>query len=535
MKIKLFGAARGVTGSCFIIETGGARFAVDCGMHQGGADSEKRNSQVEIYAPEKIDFFIITHAHIDHSGLLPRMVKKGFRGPIYTTAPTRDLLEIMLMDSAHIQEMEAQWRSVRRQRHGEAPVEPLYNEKDAQDTLPLFKVLPYDTPLSPTQGISLVLRDAGHILGASMVELTVLEDGVATTIVFTGDIGRPAQLLVRDPSQIPFADYLFLESTYGERNHKNEDESLEELAEAIEYSYSRGEKVIIPAFAVARTQEMIYSLHLLDKAGRLPKDMPVYIDSPLAIRATEVFQRHLTYFDEQTQEILNEGGNPLRLQQLRFTLTREESAMSNNARGAAVVISASGMADAGRIKHHLRHNIWRPGASIVFVGFQARGTVGRKIVDGAKRVNILGEDLAVKARIFTINGFSGHAGQSQLLEWLGSFKTSRLQVFLTHGEYEGQQVLAELIRRKYGWTVHIPDYLEELTIKAGQMATEAPAAIPEEVIEWDQTLAELAEELLKLQSRKGALAAKPKAEQLFLQEQLQELKKRLHLTSAGLQ
>lgn len=535
MKIKLLGAAREVTGSCYIIEAAGVRFAVDCGMHQGGAESEKRNSQVEIYDPGKIDFFIITHAHIDHSGLLPRMVKYGFRGPIYTTAPTRDLLEIMLMDSAHIQEMEAQWRSVRRERHGEAPVEPLYNQKDAENTVPLFQVLPYGIPLSPAAGITVVLKDAGHILGAAIVELTVLEDGAATTIIFSGDIGRPAQLLVRDPSPVPFADYLFLESTYGERNHKNEDESLDELAAAIDYSYSRGEKVIIPAFAVARTQEMLYSLYLLDKAGRLPQDMPVFVDSPLAIRATEVFQRHLAFFDEETQEILKEGKNPLKIKQVRFTLTREESAMINNIKGPAVVISASGMADAGRIKHHLRHNIWRPGASIVFVGFQAKGTVGRKIVDGAKRVNILGEELAIKARIFTINGFSGHAGQDQLLDWLSNFNTSRLQVFLVHGEYSGQQVLADLIRKRYGWTVHIPDYLEELIMEAGMMATAAPAAIPEEAVEWDQTLAELADELFKLQSRKAALAGKPKPEQLFLRERLQDLKKRLQQTNAGLQ
>ncbi len=535
MKIRMLGAAREVTGSCYIIETDGARFAVDCGMHQGGAESEKRNNQVEIYDAERIDFFIITHAHIDHSGLLPRMVKKGFRGPIYTTAPTRDLLEIMLLDSAHIQEMEAQWRSVRRQRHGEAPVEPLYNQKDAENTFPLFQVLPYDIPLTPAHGITLVLKDAGHILGAAIVELTVEEGGVVTTILFSGDIGRPAQLLVRDPSRVLFADYLFLESTYGERNHKNEDESLEELAQAIEYSYSRSEKVIIPAFAVARTQEMIYSLYLLDKAGRLPKDMPVYVDSPLAIKATEVFQRHLAYFDEQTQEILKKGENPLELEQLRFTLTREESALINNTRGPAVVISASGMADAGRIKHHLRHNLWRPGSSIVFVGFQAKGTVGRKIVDGAKKVNILGEDLAVKARIFTINGFSGHAGQTQLLDWLSHFKTSRLKVFLVHGEYAGQQILADLIRKRYGWTVHIPDYLEELTLKDVEAALVAPETISEEVVEWDRTLAEVAAELQKLQLRMSVLAAKPKPEQLVLRQQFQEFKKKLQLTNAGLQ
>ncbi|MDI6727184.1 MAG: MBL fold metallo-hydrolase, partial [Smithellaceae bacterium] len=335
MKIKLFGAAREVTGSCSVIETNGRRFAIDCGMHQGGVESDKKNNQVDIYDPRGIDFFIITHAHIDHSGLLPRLVKNGFRGPVYTTAPTRELLNIMLLDSAHVQEMESQWRSMKRQRHGEGPVTPLYTLKDAQDTFPLIKDLSYDRPFSPFPGVSFILRDAGHILGAALVELTIEEDGKPMTLLFSGDIGRPAQLLVRDPSKVNCADFLFLEATYGERNHKNEDESLAELAEAVDYSYRRGEKVIIPAFAVERTQEMIYSLYLLDKAGRMPKDMPVYVDSPMAIKATEVFQRYHEYFDEQTATILKNGENPLKFKQLHFTETREESVAINNRKGPA--------------------------------------------------------------------------------------------------------------------------------------------------------------------------------------------------------
>lgn len=535
MKIKLFGAAREVTGSCTVIETSGRRFAIDCGMHQGGAESEKRNSQVEIYDPPGIEFIIVTHAHIDHSGLLPRMVKKGFRGPIYTTAPTRELLNIMLLDSAHVQELEAQWRSVKRQRHGEAPIAPLYTQKDALDTLPLLKDLSYNRPFAPFPGVSFMLRDAGHILGASLVELTIEEEGKIVTLVFSGDIGRPAQLLVRDPSKVNCADFLFLEATYGDRNHKNEDESLAELAEAIEYSYRQGEKVIIPAFAVERTQEMIYSLYLLDKAGRLPKDMPVYVDSPMAIKATEVFQRYLDYFDEQTATIVKNGENPLKFQQLHFTETREESVAINNRKGPAVVISASGMADAGRIKHHLRHNLWRPGASIVFVGFQARGTTGRRIVDGAKRVNILGEDLAVLARIFTINGFSGHAGQQQLLDWLGNFNSPQMQVFLVHGEYAGQQALADLIANRYGWPVHIPEYLEEIILRPGEATCAVPEELPEKAVDWGGLLAELTGDTAKLKELGATLGGKSLQEQVRLRDRVLEARRKLAEAIAEIQ
>ncbi|MEK7827472.1 MAG: MBL fold metallo-hydrolase, partial [Thermodesulfobacteriota bacterium] len=386
MKVKCMGAARTVTGSCFILEAAGRRFAIDCGMHQGNAEIDKRNWDVDIYDPHAIEFMLMTHAHMDHSGLLPRLVQKGFHGKVYMTPPTSDLLKIMLLDSAHIQEMEAQWKSRKRLRHGDADATPLYTQKDAMAAFPLFSAVTYGEAFSPAPGITVTFRDAGHILGAAMVELAVLENGAPSSVVFSGDIGRPAQLLMQDPTMIEEADFLFMESTYGNRNHKDEAESRNELAEAIAYSYARGEKVIIPAFAVERTQEMIYSLHLLAKEGRLPADMPVFVDSPLAIQATEIFRRYRDYMDAETKRLFANGEDPLNLSQLRFTPSTQESMEINNAVGPAVVISASGMADAGRIKHHLRHNLWREGASIVFVGFQAQGTTGRKIVDGAKKV-----------------------------------------------------------------------------------------------------------------------------------------------------
>jgi metallo-beta-lactamase family protein len=468
MKIKFLGAARAVTGSCFIIETDKTRFAVDCGMHQGSTEVEKRNWDIDDYDPKHIDFFLITHAHIDHSGLLPRMTKNGFRGPVYATEPTGDLIKILLLDSAHIQETEANWKNKKMQRYGKSNgIEPLYSTKDAEGVSPLIKTKKYDETFSPASGIKVNFHDAGHILGAAILELFIEENGTSTKLIFSGDIGRRHQLLMEDPSIISEADFLFMESTYGDRNHKGEADSLNELAEAIQYSYSRGEKVIIPAFAVERTQEMLYSLYLLNRDGRLPKDIPVILDSPLAIKATEIFRRYRSYLDSETQSLLKNGEDPLDLPQLQFSSSTEQSMKINEMKGPAIVISASGMANAGRIKHHLKHNLWRSGASIVFVGFQAEGTPGRRIVDGAKTIRIFSEDIAIKAKIWTINGFSAHAGQSQLLDWLGNFHNKKMPVFLIHGEFAAQEQLASLIKQKLGFDVTIPEYLEEIKIKAG--------------------------------------------------------------------
>jgi metallo-beta-lactamase family protein len=528
MKIKFMGATRTVTGSCFILEAGGHRFAVDCGMHQGNAEIDKRNWDVDLYEPEAVEFFIITHAHIDHSGLLPRMVQKGFRGPIYTTPPTKELLQIMLLDSAHIQEMEAFCKTKKYLRHGEDQIVPLYTRADAEKTFPLFQTRPYESPFEPFPGLKINFRDAGHMLGASLVEMWLEEDGKTMKLVFSGDLGRPAQLLISDPSIITEADFLFLESTYGNRDHKDEQASLDELAEAIAYSYAKGQKVVIPSFAVGRTQEIIYSLYMLAKDGRLPGDLPVFVDSPLAIQATEIFRRCRDYFDHESKTLLKNGEDPLKLPQLRYTQTTQESMEINAMEGPAVVISASGMADAGRIKHHLRHNLWREGASIVFVGFQAQGTTGRRIVDGAEKVRIFNEDIAVKAKIFTINGFSAHAGQSQLLEWLGHFGNKAMQVFLIHGEYTAQQILADLIRERFGFEVHIPDYLEESVLVPGEMirGVEFPEkAAPK--IDWNYLLDDMDEKLGQLRDRKKQIESRPWIEQTDIRDRLLEVNQNL--------
>jgi metallo-beta-lactamase family protein len=372
--------------------------------------------------------------------------------------------------------------------------------------------------------VKITLRDAGHILGAALIEIEYEENGVPNKLVFSGDIGRPSQLMMEDPSVVAEADFLFLESTYGNRNHKNEADSLDELAEAIDYSYTRGEKVIIPAFAVERTQEMIYSLHLLHNAGRLPKDMPVYVDSPLAIQATEIFNRYQAYFDEDAKKLLKKGDDPLKLPQLHFTLTTQESMAINSIAGPAIVISASGMADAGRIKHHLRHNLWREGASLVFVGFQAQGTMGRKIIDGAQKIRLFNEDVAVKAKIFTINGFSAHAGQSQILDWLSHFQRNGMQIFLVHGEYSAQQVLAALIKERFGFNVIIPDYLEETILKAGEALQQVK--FPEQAtprINWNYLLDELQAKVARLREQQARIEDKPWMEQTDLRDRILEI------------
>jgi len=528
MKIKFLGAARTVTGSCYMLETGAHRFAIDCGMHQGSGEIEKRNWDTESYNPSGIDFFLITHAHIDHAGLLPRMVQQGFRGKIYATPPTRDLLEVMLLDSAHVQEMETHWRNKKRTRHGEKKIQPLYRQQDVLATLPSFEERPYSAPFSPVHGVRANFCDAGHILGASIIELWIEENGTQSKLVFSGDIGRPAQLLVEDTASIRTADFLFLESTYGNRNHKNEKDSLDELAEAIAYSYQRKEKVIIPAFAVERSQEVIYSLFLLFKERRLPADMPVYLDSPLAIRATEIFRRHRAYFDDEAKKILKNGEDPLSLPSLRFTETAQESMSLNALAGPAVIISASGMADAGRVRHHLRHNLWREGASVVFVGFQAEGTSGRRLVEGAKTIRLLGDELAVKARIFTINGFSAHAGQSQILDWLGHFQNRQMQVFLIHGEFPAQKILEELIRKRFGLEVCIPEHLEETVLESGRALERK--AFPEKAappIDWGLILGEMESQTARLREQKKRIEAKGWVEQTDLKERCQELSRSL--------
>ncbi len=531
MKVKLLGAAQAVTGSCYIVTTHSSKFTIDCGMHQGSSSFDKRNANIKEYEPSTIDFVLLTHAHIDHSGLLPKIVKEGFTGPIYCTAPTKALLELMLLDSAHIQEMEAEWASRKSIRQGGNPIEPLYTTDDAINCNKLLKVIDYNKPFEPASGLTVCYRDAGHILGSSFLEVVATEPEGTTSVIFSGDLGRPNALLVQDPSVPKLkADYIFMESTYGDRNHKNESKSRDELLDAVLKSYAAGQKTIIPAFAVERTQEIVFMLYTLHKEGLLPKDLPIYVDSPLAVKATQVFRNFSQYLDEQVTDFIDKGEAPFSLPGLVYVADANASKAINEKDGPGVVISASGMCNAGRIKHHLRHNLFKEGAHIVFTGYQAVGTPGRKIVDGAKSISILGDIIPINAQIDTIGGFSGHAGQSQILDWLRSFCHKDLQVILTHGEKHAQEVLSGLILDEFNITTTSPSYLEEVTLTPGGhpvIITEpAPGAIPAR-IDMGVFLTDMEGKIAGIRAKIAEHPQKSWAEQVDLRNQLQDLNTKL--------
>ncbi len=526
MKVQFLGAAQTVTGSCYMVEAAGARFTVDCGMHQGNKAIEMRNFDTSIYRPANIDFILMTHAHIDHSGLLPRMVREGFKNPVYCTEPTRDFLNIMLLDSAHIQETEARFRAEKYRRRGKKKGPPvLYTTQDAEKTLPLLHTVEYKESFEPHPGIRVTYYDAGHILGSAFIHVEAQEQDITTSVIFSGDLGRPNALIVRDPEPSFTADYIFMESTYGDRNHNTTVSATDELAEAIQYSHSRGEKVIIPAFAVERTQELLYCLHELAGQGKIPHDMPIYVDSPLAIRATQVFSQHTDLFDENAQKLLSKGENPFALPNLHFSMRVEESRALNEASGSAIILSASGMCNAGRIRHHLRHNLWKKGASIVFVGYQGVGTPGRRIVEKAQSISLFGDDVPVAARIFTIGGFSAHAGQSQLLDWLKPSMTADAdttpRIILTHGEEKAQAVLAKLIEDTYGATVLVPEYLEELELTQGRELVRAvnEAAYPR--VDWDFLTQDMESKLRILKEKLPKVHERPWLEQAELRDRVE--------------
>jgi len=465
VKVTCCGAAGSVTGSNFLVETSrGKNLIVDCGLFQGGKEMERRNWEEWGYDPREVKNLILTHAHIDHSGRIPKIVKDGFRGKIITSPPTAELCEIMLLDSAHIQEMEAEWQTKKNRRQAKRGIEPLYTTRDAQESLRYLAPVELDQTIDLEPGSKVRLRNAGHVLGSAIAELWVADEGKETKIVFTGDIGKHDQLIVGDPFEIVEADYLFIESTYGNRLHRTFEESKAELLEAINYAVSNKEKVIIPAFALERTQEVLYLLGEFSRAGQLP-NIPIYLDSPLAIKATEIFRKNKKYYDEAARAIVGQGFDPFDMPNLKLTSTASESMTINQMKGPAIVIAGNGMCTAGRIKHHLKHNLWRPGASIVIVGFQAEGTTGRQIVNGAKMVTIFGQKIAVKAKVFTIGGLSSHADQADLLGWVGHFAgKSKPRVFVIHGEATSSEALAKAIRARFGLDVHVPQWREVLNL-----------------------------------------------------------------------
>ncbi len=459
MRISFIGAAQEVTGSCFLVETQGLRFLVDCGMFQGGREARERNFTAWPFDPREIDFVLLTHAHIDHSGLLPRLCALGFGGAIHTTAATADLLSVMLLDSAFIQESE--WNRAQRKkeqaRHaGGRAHELLYTVAQAQACLEQVQGTAYDTELRPHPAVRCRFRDAGHILGSAIVEVWVTEGGRTRKLVFSGDLGQPGRPIVQDPTPIDDAEVLVVESTYGDRQHRPLRETIDELVVVIEDTLRRRQgNIIIPAFALGRTQELLFLLTDLRRQGRLPP-MQVFVDSPMAGKVTAITARHPEALDDETRAMLSLRKPLPEGLSLRFTESVEDSMALNRLRAGAIIVAASGMCDAGRIKHHLRHNLGRAECAIVIIGFQAAGTLGRRLVDGDKRVRIFGEELPVRASVHTIGGLSAHADRDAVLGWLRGFKTAPARTFVVHGEADTACGFADRIADELGWAVEAP-------------------------------------------------------------------------------
>jgi len=467
MKLTFLGAAREVTGSSYLLEADGVRFLVDCGMFQGGREARDKNCRAFSFDPRTIDFVILTHAHIDHSGLLPRLVALGFKGRIYTTRATCDLLAVMLPDSAHIQEKEAEYQNLHRFRQGMArrdaargsfprDTAPLYTVAQAQASLKQLNPVDYDLEIAPHPQVRCTFRDAGHILGSAIVEVWVGEGSRRRKLVFSGDLGQPARPLLRDPTPIFDADYLLVESTYGNRDHKSMQATQDELVTAINDTIERkGGNVIIPAFAVGRTQDMLYLLADLARQARIPK-LSVFVDSPMATAATEITFKHMELLDAETHALMGRHGGAQYFRKLEFVEDVEESKALDRVTGGAVIISASGMCEAGRIKYHLRANLARRESTILITGFQAAGTFGRRLVDGAKRVRLLGEDIPVRADLYTLGGLSAHADRTALLAWLGHFRSKPRQVFVVHGEETVAKDFAADLKTQFDWNATAP-------------------------------------------------------------------------------
>ena len=503
MKIRFLGAVNGVTGSNHLIQAQGKNIMLDCGMYQGR--DEELNAEEFAVAPADIDCLLLSHSHIDHSGRIPLLVKKGFKGDIYCSKPTYDLCEIMLIDSAHIQETEAEWKNNKAKRSGKKLAEPLYTQEDAMNSLQYFKPVLYNQIINIDENITVKFNDAGHILGSSIIEVWIKDEEDTIKIVYSGDLGMHEKPILKDPAQIDRADYLIMEATYGNRVHENIEQRTEELINIILKTTKRGGSVIIPSFAVGRTQELIYELNKyydshLNEIGTKENELrkiPVYIDSPLAIKATEVFRRNSHAFDKEAKDHIMKGDNPLDFENLHFTQSADESKQLNFSTEPKIIISASGMCEAGRIRHHLKHNLWRKEASIVFVGYQAEGTLGSRLLEGEKCVKLFGEDIKVNAEIYNVEGFSGHADKPALLNWIGSFKEKPGKIFIVHGEKDSKEDFAKEVKDKFNINSIIPEYNVVYDIKKKNVINEVFLETEKQKIK-DKQIKELLKEVEEL-------------------------------------
>jgi metallo-beta-lactamase family protein len=463
MELEFHGAAAEVTGSAHLLRFGQRQVLIDCGMRQGGKEEEKRNRKPFAFDPRRLDAVVATHAHIDHVGLLPKLVRDGYRGPVHATAATVELAKLLLMDSARIAEGDAERGSRRARRAGKRPLPPLYTVGDAEAASRLFIGHAYAEEIEIVDGLRVRFRDAGHILGSAFLEAVVRENGATRRIAFSGDIGNTGQAVIRDPETPSPADVVLIESTYGDRLHKSRPDTLNELSAVLDEAYRDRGNVVIPAFAVGRTQEILYRLRELAEAGRLPP-FRVYVDSPLAIDVTKVVRDNPACFDEETLRELAQHHDPLAPPNLSFTRDAAQSQAINFAREPGVIISANGMCSAGRILHHLKHNLWRRESHIVIVGFQGVGTLGRALVDGAPRVRIMGESIAVAAKIHTIGGLSAHADQAGLLAWLAPLAANKPRTFVVHGEPPAAVAFAQAVNGRFGYLPETPTLSQSETL-----------------------------------------------------------------------
>ena len=474
MKVRFCGAANGVTGSCHLITCGEHQVLFDCGQFQGGKQQERLNYEEFPFDPAQIECVVLSHAHIDHCGRIPLLIKRGFKGTIYCTDATADLLDVMLKDSGYIHEKEAEWQNRKNERAGRPLIEPLYTYNDAVDSLKYVKAVEYDQLISINDDIKVVFNDAGHILGSAIIELFVNENDSTSKIVFSGDLGVVNRPILNDPTIIKKADYVIMETTYGNRVHPKEGNNMQALLDIIINTARRGGTTVIPSFAVGRTQELIYELNRYYESDdnsyhKELKKLKVYVDSPMAYAATEVFKNNAQVYDQEMREFIMRGDNPLDFPGLEFTKTSEESQAINMDHSPKIIISASGMCEAGRIRHHLKHNLWDKNSSIVFVGYQAEGTLGRTLIEGVDQVTLFGERIQVNAEIHNLEGFSGHADRDGLFNWISGFEKRPKQIFLVHGETESKEAFAYMLKEKLGYDPVIVREISEFELESADL------------------------------------------------------------------
>ena len=455
MNLTFYGAAGEVTGSCYLLEAAGSRILLECGLIQGSVNDEKRNRHPFPFDPKSIDAVVLSHSHIDHSGRIPLLIKSGFSGPVYTHRASLDLCAIMLRDSGFIQEKDVEWENRKRERKGMDLLEPLYTAQDADEAMKSFRAIEYRQPERIRPNIEVCLHDAGHILGSAIVEITIHDNGVQKKLVFSGDLGQSGKPILRDPAQISYADVLLMESTYGDRCHRDQQSTYSEIAEVFSEANARQGLILIPSFAVGRTQELLYLFAKHYEEWGVDR-WQLYLDSPLAIRATEVYERHHRVYDKEAAAFYGQAGFKDLLPNLRYVHTPEESMQLNQIHSGAVIIAGSGMCTGGRIRHHLKHNLWRRNTHVMIVGFQAQGTTGRALVDGASHIRLWGEPIRVAAQIHTIGGLSAHADQRDLLNWLGHFKQSP-EIYLVHGEENALAALQVAIEKEFTHEVSVAE------------------------------------------------------------------------------